>query len=363
MNDNRIVPRDSAVYQEVARLYLAARSMRPTGADRWNGDLYATDTRRWGGFNPMTGAIRLSERNVLQHLTGSTSELFPRQQAQALATVLHESTHAGMETDASLEPNAVRTVHSEGLMEGFAELRTVEDFEAFSWRAGYPGLTMSEPQYPGAFAATESLMVQVAGPRLNREAIITAGTQGPVVMHFDQLAEAVVRNRLGEVVPEREVDRVRVRAALIGTMTHEHWPTLPDRSAETGQAVAEDIRRALNAKVDEIRRHYRANPARPFPADPPNAEAARIAVQEVPAATAEARRAGADTRDAVAEAGGAGVEVRGEMRFLSGQAAAALATRHVPALGDGARGAGAVRVPGARRASAARPGPTHPGRQ
>jgi len=356
MGDDRLVPRDSAVYREFVRLYQLVREMRPISVDRWNGDLYATDSQRWGGFDPRTGRIRLSDDRVLRHLTGSRSEADPDAQAEALATVLHESTHTGMETDAPTEPNAVRSTHSRGLMEGFAELRTFEDFDAFTRRAGYPGLRVYEAKYPGAYAATESLMTQVEGARLSRDAILNAGTQGPVAMHFDQLAEAVVRNRLGEVVPGRGVDRVRVRAALIATMTHEHWPTLPDRSAETGQAVAEDIRRALNAKVDEIRRHYRANPTRPFPADSPNAEAARTAVREVPAATAEARNAGGEERSAVGEE-------RGEMRFLSGQAPAAQATRLVPALGDGSRGAGAVRVPGARRASAARPGPTHPGRQ
>jgi hypothetical protein len=34
---------------------------------------------------------------VLPHLTGLTSHQHPVEQAEALATVLHESTHAGME--------------------------------------------------------------------------------------------------------------------------------------------------------------------------------------------------------------------------------------------------------------------------
>ena len=356
MDGDKLVPPGSAVYQEFTRLYHLARSLRPTSVDRWNGELYSTNAEIWGRFDPKSGAIQLSENRVLRHLTGSTSQAAPRGQAQALATILHESTHAGMETDAPAEPNAVRTTHSLGAMEGFAEVRTVNDFEAFSNSAGYPGLTLDRAAYPGAHAAMDSLITQASGPAKDRYAFIDEGARGPAVMHFDQLADGVVRNRLGEVVPGRGVDRVRVRAALIATMTHEHWPTLPDRSAETGQAVAEDIRRALNAKVDEIRRHYRANPTRPFPADSPNAEAARTAVREVPAATAEARNAGGEERSAVGKE-------RGEMRFLSGQAPAAQATRLVPALGDGSRGAGAVRVPGARRASAARPGPTHPGRQ
>jgi hypothetical protein len=352
VDDNRLVPRDSAVYQEFARLYQLARTLRPTGADRWNGDLHATSTRRWGAFNPKTGAIRLSELDVMQYLTGSTFATSPRQQAQALATVLHETTHAGMEVDAPAEPNAVRSGHSEGVMEGFAELRTVEDFRAFTSRAGYPGLTLEEPQYRGAYAATESLMAQVAGPRLRREAIIDAGTQGPVVMHFDLLAEGVVRNRLGDVVPDRAGDRGAVRAALIETMKHEHWPTLPDRSARTGEAVAEDIRRGLNAKVDEIRRHYQAHPAHPFPAESPNAESTRAAVLEIPA--------NADLISLPPPAADTRVDVPlslTTMRFLSGPAPAAQAIRQAPSLADGSRGAGSPQVPGAARSTPSRPGP------
>jgi hypothetical protein len=349
VDDNRLVPRDSAVYQEFARLYQLARTLRPTGADRWNGDLHATSTRRWGAFNPKTGAIRLSELDVLQYLIGSTFATSPRQQAQALATVLHETTHAGMEIDAPAEPNAVRSGHSEGVMEGFAELRTVEDFRAFTSRAGYPGLTLEEPQYPGAYAATESLMAQVAGPRLSREAIIDAGTQGPVVMHFDLLAEGVVRNRLGDVVPDRAGDRGAVRAALIETMKHEHWPTLPDRSARTGEAVAEDIRRGLNAKVDEIRRHYQAHPAQPFPAESPNAEQNRTD-QPAGADLINLPPPGANNR--------VDAPLRGStMRFLDGQAPAARATRQAPSLADGSRGAGSPQVPGAVRSTPSRPGP------
>ncbi|WP_185446406.1 hypothetical protein [Kribbella qitaiheensis] len=37
-----LVPRDSAVYREFARLYQLARDLRPTNVDRWSGNLYAT---------------------------------------------------------------------------------------------------------------------------------------------------------------------------------------------------------------------------------------------------------------------------------------------------------------------------------
>lgn len=327
MADDRLVPRDSATYQEFARLYQVARSLRPTSVDRWNRDLFATDTELWGGFDPKTGSIRLSDDDVLRHLTGGPSAQ-PDDQAEALASVLHESTHAGMETDAPAEPNAVRSSHSLGVMEGFAEVRTFEDFDAFASRAGYPGLSLGDPQYPGAYAAVDNLLDQAAGPRVTRDRLIDQGTRGPGTMHFDQLADAVVRNRLAEVVPDRTKDRTVVRAALIQTMKHEQWPTMHKRPAVAGNLAAEDIRRSLNAKVDEIRHHYQANPAQPFPAESPNAEAARAAVDGLPPPAAETRVAGPM----------ADLSANSQMRFLNGQAPAAQAPRHAPFLGDGARG-------------------------
>jgi hypothetical protein len=99
-------------------------------------------------------------------------------------------------------------------------------------------------------------------------------------MHFDQLADGVVRNRLVEVVADREQDRRAVRAVLIQAMLHPHWPTLHQSSTAAGELAAEDIRLSLNAKVDEICRHYRAHPARTFPTDSPAPDAARTLTPE-----------------------------------------------------------------------------------
>jgi hypothetical protein len=166
-------------------------------------------------------------------------------------------------------------------MEGFAELRALTDFEVFTVLAGYPGLQPGEPQYPGAYAAINSLVTQASGPAKDRYAFIAEATHGPAAMHFDQLADGVVMNRLADVVPEREEDRRAVRADLIKTMLHPQWPTLHKSSTAAGELAAEDIRRRLNAKVDEIRHHYHAHPTRPFPADFPAPEAARAGGPEV----------------------------------------------------------------------------------
>jgi hypothetical protein len=329
---DRLVPRDSAVYQEFARLHHLAHEARPTGINRWSGDLYATYDGLWGGFDPRTGNVRLSADLVLRHLTGSTADtqIERGRQAEALATVLHEATHTGMATDAPSELNAVRSPHSKGVMEGVAELRTTIDFRAFTDAAGYPALTLPGPQYPGAHAAVSNLITQASGPALNQQDLIDEMTRGPGVMHFDQLAEGLVQNRLRDVVPNRPKDHQAVRAALISTMMHPQWPALSSpSSAAAGHLVAEDIRPFLNSKVDEIRHHYRANPQQPFPADSPN-QSVRSAADGQPASPTHLQQTPTPTEPDRQQ-----VQT---MRFLSGQAPAAQATRPGLPLGDGARG-------------------------
>ena len=322
MSLDRRVPQESFAYREVERLYRIAQSLRPTEVDRWNGELYATSADTWGSLHPKTGALRLSDHRVLPHLTGSTSAVNPRQQAQALATVLHEATHGGMETDAPANVNAVRSNHSFGLIEGFAEVRTFADFELFTDRSGYDGLTLDTPQHPGAFAATRDLMTHVTGPACPRAVLIDDACRGPGVMHFDQFAHAVVANHLAGVVPNRESDQRAVRAALIGSMLHAHWPTLPKTSAGTGESIAREVRATLDAKVEEIRRHYRTGGPEPL-ADDPRAREVPEVRSEAPAQPAQV-----DT-----------------LRFLSAQAPATGAVAQRPQLGQGSRRTGPASAP------------------
>lgn len=264
MSLDRPVDADSLVYREVARLYGIARLLRPTTLDRWNGALIATSTDTLGGVDPRSGALRLSGHRVLPYLTGSVLPGEHSQQAQALATVLHEATHGGMVIDAPTEPNAVRTEHSYGLTEGFAEVRTLVDFDAFADRAGYDGLTLGDPQYPGAFAATRDLITHVTGPAYSSNALIDDACRGPGVMHFDQFAHAVVANHLTELKHRDPRTQYAVRRELIEPMLHAHWPTLPGASAATGQIVAREIRSDLDAKIDELRRRHRLSTPGPI---------------------------------------------------------------------------------------------------
>jgi hypothetical protein len=332
--DGVLVGRDEPVYREFVRLYHLARGLRPTSVDRWNGDLLNSPVGHLGGFSPTTGRIRLAGDSILRHLDPGSTTTTRYERAEALATVLHESTHAGMETDAAHEPNAVRSRVSTAAMEGMAELRTVADFEMYTAVAGYPGLVIGRPQYAGAFAAMDDLVDQVTGPALDRQALITDAVRGPGAMHFDQLANAAIRNRLAEVIPPRAEDQLRVRAALIKTMTHPLWPTLlGDRPPEAGTMVANEIRQHLNQRIDEIHHHYRANPRTPFPADVPNPAALQLATaSDQPTQVKQATAA-------------SGVE----MRFLDAQAPASRATSFRPSLGQGARGAGGPTAPKLQR--------------
>ena len=53
--------------------------------------------------------------------------------------------------------------HSQGAMEGIAELRALNDFIPFTVSAGYRGLKLPQPQRPGAYAAMDSLITQASG--------------------------------------------------------------------------------------------------------------------------------------------------------------------------------------------------------
>lgn len=325
------VPEDSPTYREFSRLYDLARQIRPTGVDRWSRELYATSGP--GGFDQRTGAIGIHEPLLRAGLTRSATDN-PRRQARALATVLNRVTQAGMEVDAPGEANAVGTAQSQGLHEGVGSVRAVNDFELFTRSAGYPQLAFDGTQQSGAYVATNDLIQQASGPSVDRLDLISRLNNGPAVMQFDQLAEAVVRNRLQEVAPPEGADRRTVRRELITTMLHPQWDSLAQRSPEAGQHVAGEISKALNAKVDEIRQRYQqtgrvvggdgALQRDAERAHQPTAHQPRQKAEEVPAA-----------------------------RFLSGVARAT--GGRAPSLGDGSRAAAARASAPVRGASTPRP--------
>jgi len=141
MTDDWRIPEDSPVYQEVARLHRIAYEIRPGQVSRWNGELYGFSGQNYGGVNMKTGAMRLNQEKVLEHLTGSTAAADRELQVQALLTVLHESYHTRNEPTAPLEPNAVHARPTIGFDEGLTERAALNDFPVFARRAGYHGLT------------------------------------------------------------------------------------------------------------------------------------------------------------------------------------------------------------------------------
>ncbi|MEV4267225.1 hypothetical protein [Kribbella sp. NPDC049584] len=354
------VPENSPTYREFTRLYDLAQQLRPPAADRWNRQLYATSGR--GGFDQDTGAIGIHELLLREGLTRHPTAN-PRRQARALDAVLTRATQAGMKQDSPGEANAVRTTQSRGLDDGVAAVRAADDFEAFTELAGYEGLSLGGQQRSGAYAAANGLIQQASGVSVDRRELIDRLSQGPAVMHFDQVAEAVVRNRLEEIAPAEGADRQAVRRELIETMLHAQWESLAGRSPEAGQHVAEEIRRGLNAKVDEMRRRgphpargaqsgdvpqqqvgreALADAARQEPAELQREGTARPAEQAAEGAARPADRA-AEQAARAAEKETAEVAAG---RFLSGVAPAAGAAGRGSALGDGSRAA-AARAAGA----------------
>ncbi|GAA1569697.1 MULTISPECIES: hypothetical protein [Kribbella] len=309
------VPEDSPAYREFARLYDLARQLRPTEVDRWKGDLYATDGP--GGFDRRTGAIGIDEPLLLHELTGRASST-PRRQAQALATVLHRATEAGMHQDAAGAVNAVRNGRSLALHDGFASVRAASDLGTFAEMAGYPEPRFDPARTGGTYAAANNLINQVSGARVDRVALLRQLSHGPVAMHFDQLADAVVQNRLHDTVRDEPGAQQRVRRELIATMLHPAWDSLAQRSPEAGARVAEEIGSALNAKVDEIRRRSPQTP-QVAASDGPQPEPTKPRPQQESTA-----------------------------RFLTGLAPAGRATGQTPSLGDGSRAAAQHATPAAR---------------
>ncbi|TDD41959.1 hypothetical protein E1263_42360, partial [Kribbella antibiotica] len=291
----------STTYREVSRLYEIAQGLRPGSADRWNRELYARSDDKLGGLG-LDGTLRIQQR-ALDDLAGGN----PRRQAEALATVLHESEHARSPVDAPEEPNAVRSAESFGLDEAFTEISTRDQFDEFIRRAGHEGLPKPRLEYPGAVQAGEALLDRVTNSADERRQLLQTALDQPVAMRWDAVADHVVRTELADVVPPNPAHQQAARAELVNRMATGEWRVVKDRpplGKVTGEITTEGVDRA----VKDLRDHYQQNPGEPYPAKVPN-QAAAVAVQ------GEQQRAG-DLR-----------------RFLGGQASAVGAVRSRPSLG------------------------------
>lgn len=306
----------SPVYQEFARLYTVARGIRPSGLDRWNGELLASDDDFWGSANPKTGTITVSQHRVLPYLTGSRSSAHPGWQAQALQTVLHEAYHQRVPVDAPNESNAFRGYESKALDEGLTEYQAANDVAVLADRAGYGQLMSSGHAYLGAYEATVQLLDFAAHPGGDRDRLAQRALDQPVVMRWDTIADEIVQNRLRNVVPPDPGHQKVARAVLVKAMAHPTWDSLHQRDEIAGRIAAHHTKLALDSAIARLHQHYRADPAPAFPTAPTE-----------PATDVDLDR----TRTAHQP-------TNSEMHAaFSGQAPASHAAQASPSLGDGSR--------------------------
>jgi hypothetical protein len=212
--------------------------MRPGGQDLWNGELYARSDDKWGSLG-RNGTLRLNETLVLRHLTGGELSDDPSLQAQALATVLHESRHARAAVDAPAESNALRQPQSIGLDEGLIELSSIEDFAAFAQQAGYEGVPQPKPEYKGAVDASAALLERAASSDAERSDLLSTAVDQPVVMRWDVVADSIVRNGTSSPTSCRRTRTINRPPALISSP---RWPcrggTVYSRGGYAGFAAA-----------------------------------------------------------------------------------------------------------------------------
>lgn len=241
----RPVDPSSPAYEEFARLHRIVCDMRPGHRSHWNGELYTFDGDPWGGYDTESGRMLLSRQLVLDQFAGPPSEA----QAEALATVLHESYHATAELESD-DPNAVHSRATIALDEGLTERRTRNDFPVFTKRAGYNGLSLDTNQYEGAVTAVDRLIEYAAGPdqadALNRSAL-----SRPVPLQWDTIANAVVRNHLSDAVPDKH--QRAARATIVAAMTDNPWDGAEYLPHHHGQLLAKATLHSLNEAVERIR--------------------------------------------------------------------------------------------------------------
>ena len=358
----------SKTYQEFARLYQIAQELHPGGANGWNGELYARTDAKWGGL-ANDGSIRLNQRLVLDQLTGGEPSADPQAQAQALATVLHESKHTRSPIDAENEPNAVRAGTSIALNEAFVEISTIDDFRDLADQAGYGGVPDPEPEYQGAVHAGNELLNRATNSADERRQLVNTAVDQPTVMGWDVVADSIVRNELADVVPPDPEHQQAARAHLVNQMSIPEWQGVQHRPGR-GDMVAQLTVEGTDRAVGQIREHYRQNPGEPYPAKVPNPAAAvstelrngerqrsvtnAVGGQHQPTGRTEAVDLAKFPPPDAGTRVSAGTGQGDAMRFLRDQAPAGRATESRPNLGDGSRGAGAPAGAGVSRPGADR---------
>jgi hypothetical protein len=283
----RPVDPSSPAYEEFARLHRIVCDMRPGHRSHWNGELYTFDGDPLGGYDTETGRMLLSRQLVLDQFAGPPSDA----QAEALATVLHESYHATAEFDSD-DPDAVHSRAAIALDEGLTERRTRNDFPVFAKRAGYQGLSLDTNQYEGAVAAVDRLIDYAAGPD-HADALNRTALSKPVPLQWDTIAHAVVRTHLSDVVPDGHPHQRAARASMVAAMTNNAWGGIEYQPEHHGQLLAKATLHSLNEAVERVRAAATIDPETSRAAQ---AAFAGLSPHQLPHPTVAARRPTAPSR-------------------------------------------------------------------
>ena len=245
----RRVRRETPEYAEFARLHRLACTLVPGGSSGWNGELYTFDHGPWGGYDTESGRMLMSRTLVLDQLDAPATLA----QAQALATIYHESIHACADPTTD-HPNGVFTRATLVLDEALVERRTVGDVGLFAHRAGYRGIGAASVEYSAAVAAADHILEYAAGPdgadALNRDAL-----GGPVPLQWDAIAGAVLDTHLPNVVPPWQ--EISARSSIITAMTESPWDDLHERPVSAGTVLAGSVLARVDDALRELRRQPR----------------------------------------------------------------------------------------------------------
>lgn len=245
----RRVRRETPEYAEFARLHRLACTLVPGGSSGWNGELYTFDHGPWGGYDTESGRMLMSRTLVLDQLDAPATLA----QAEALATIYHESIHACADP-ATDHPNGVFTRATLVLDEALVERRTASDLAVFAHRAGYPGVSSGAVEYSAAVAAADHILEYAAGfegaDQLNRDAL-----SGPIPLQWDAIAGAVLDTHLPDVVPPWQ--DTSARSSVITAMTGSPWDDLHERPVSAGTVLAGSVLGRVEDALAEIRRQPR----------------------------------------------------------------------------------------------------------
>jgi hypothetical protein len=149
---------------------------------------------------------------------------------------------------------------------------------------------MSTVDRMNATSSGAAQLTEFASGAGDQQALLAAMASRPPNARWQDLADAIMRDRLADVVPADTQHHQAARAELVNAMAHEGWNA---PSADHGEASNESIQGA-QAATTRIRDHYAVH-SHPYPAAEPSRNA-----PDLPLATDSGRSASvADSEQAL----------------------------------------------------------------